>query len=97
MITSTDRDEGVRYRIDRPTFSALMRDLRIPRDDLGAGDKIPHIDLPTTEGGRFTTDSIATDGHPVLLVFGSLTCPATEGAGGGCPTCTARTVTRSGS
>lgn len=83
MTTSSARDEGARYRIDRPTFSDLMSDLRIPSDDLGAGDKIPHIDLPTTEGGQFTTESIATDGRPVLLVFGSLTCPATESAGRG--------------
>ncbi|MDR7159099.1 redoxin domain-containing protein [Arthrobacter sp. BE255] len=78
---STTHDEGARYRIDRPTFSVIMRDMWIPKDDLGPGDKIPHIDLPTTEGGRFSSDSIAADGRPVLLVFGSLTCPATESAG----------------
>jgi hypothetical protein len=57
MTTNTARDEGARYRFDRPTFSVIMRDLWIPRDDLGPGDKIPHIDLPTTEGGRFRAAS----------------------------------------
>ncbi|AEF40655.1 TlpA family protein disulfide reductase [Hoyosella subflava] len=80
---STTLDEGARYRIDRPTFKVIMRDLRIPSNDLGAGDAIPDVDLPTTEGGRFTTDSIAADGRPILLVFGSLTCPVTESAGRG--------------
>ncbi|MDF3139783.1 MULTISPECIES: hypothetical protein [unclassified Streptomyces] len=35
----TTRGEGTRYRIDRPTFADIMRDLRIPRSDLGAGDR----------------------------------------------------------
>ena len=42
-----------------------------------------HIDLPTTDGGRFSSESIAADGRPVLLVFGSLTCPVTQSAGRG--------------
>jgi hypothetical protein len=70
----TTRGEGIRYRIDRPTFAGIMRDLRIPGGDLGAGDRIPHIDLLTTGAGRFSSESTAADGRPVLLVFGSLTC-----------------------
>lgn len=79
----TTRGEGIRYRVDRPTFAGIMRDPRIPRSDLGAGDRIPHFDLPTTDAGRFCSESIAADGRPALLVFGSLTCPATESAGRG--------------
>lgn len=37
----TTRGEGMPYRIDRPTFADIMRDLRIPRSDPGAGDRIP--------------------------------------------------------
>ncbi|MDX2543392.1 hypothetical protein ACOT81_43110 [Streptomyces sp. WI04-05B] len=70
----TTRGEGTRCRIDRPTFADIMCDLRIPRSDLGAGDRIPHIDLPTTDAGRFSSESIAADGRPVLLVLGSPTC-----------------------
>jgi len=76
-------DAGRRYRIDRPTFAVLMRDLRVPRRDLGPGDAIPHLDLPTTDGGRFSNATIAARGRPVMLVFGSLTCPVTESAGAG--------------
>ena len=39
------------------------------------GERLPQIDLPTAEGGRFRT-SEAT-GRPVLLVTGSYTCPMT--------------------
>jgi hypothetical protein len=79
----TTRGEGIRYRVDRPTFAGIMRHLRIPGGDLGAGDRIPRIDLPTTDAGRFSRKSIAADGRPVLLVFASLTCPVTESAGRG--------------
>ncbi|WP_327097535.1 redoxin domain-containing protein [Nocardia vinacea] len=82
-MSTASTTRGARYRFDRPTFSVIMRDLRIPRDDLGVGDPIPRIDLPTIEGGRFSTDSMVADGRPVLLVFGSLTCPVTESAGPG--------------
>ena len=81
--SSTTRRRRSRYRIDRPTVSVLMSDMLIPRGDPGPGDKVPRIDLPTTDGGRFTNESIAADGRPLLLVFGSLTCPITESAGWG--------------
>lgn len=71
------------YRIQRPRLSDLMNDMRIPAGDPGPGDRIPAFDLPTTEGGRFTSDSAGRDGRPVLLVFGSLTCPVTESAAPG--------------
>ncbi len=74
---------GRRYRIDRPTLGILLRDLRIPADHPGPGDKVPVFVLPTTEGGRFSSATIAARGRPVVLAFGSLTCPITEGAGPG--------------
>lgn len=60
-----------------------MRDLWIPADHPGPGDEIPLFDLPTTDGGRFSNATIAARGRPVVLVFGSLTCPVTESAGAG--------------
>jgi hypothetical protein len=41
------------------------------------------MDLPTTEGGRFSNATLAAHGRPVMLVFGSLTCPVTESVGAG--------------
>ena len=78
-----DPSVGRRYRIDRPTLGIVMRDLRIPADHPGPGDRIPAFDLPTTGGGRFSNDTIAARGRPLVLVFGSLTCPITESAGPG--------------
>jgi thiol-disulfide isomerase/thioredoxin len=80
---STEKPASHSYRIDRPTLPILMSDLRIPASDPGPGDRVPPFDLPTTSGGRFTSDSLRQDGRPLLLVFGSLTCPVTESAGPG--------------
>jgi thiol-disulfide isomerase/thioredoxin len=52
------------------------------KDDPGPGDRIPDFDLPTLDGGRFRSADLAETG-PVLLVFGSYTCPVTESAGPG--------------
>lgn len=80
---STTGESTHDYRIARPTLPVLLGDMRIPRSDPGPGDRVPSFVLPTTRGGRFSSDSIAEDGRPVLLVFGSLTCPITESAGPG--------------
>ena len=74
---------GRRYRFDRPTLRTVLADLRIPADHPGPGDKMPSFDLPTTDGRRFNSADVAARGRPLVLVFGSLTCPITESAGPG--------------
>ena len=74
---------GRRYRFDRPTLGTVLADLRIPADHPGPGDTIPSFDLPTTDGRRFTSAEVVARGRPLVLVFGSLTCPITESAGPG--------------
>lgn len=83
-----------RYRIQHPSISDVMRDMRIPASDPGPGDRVPDFDLPTTDSGRFASDQFADDARPVLLVFGSLTCPVTESAGDGLHKLHARYGTR---
>jgi len=80
---STTRTSTDAYRIRRPTLPVLLNDMRIPASDPGPGDQIPGFDLPTTDGGRVTSASLLQDGRPVLLVFGSVTCPVTESAAPG--------------
>jgi hypothetical protein len=74
---------GEPYRIDHPTLRVVLGDLRIPSKDPGPGDVIPAFDLPTTDGGRIDNEELRRGGRPMLLVFGSLTCPVTESAGDG--------------
>lgn len=71
------------YRIDHPTLRMVLSDLRIPRRDPAPGDIVPPFHLPTIDGGRIDNDDLRRDGRPMLLVFGSLTCPVTESAGDG--------------
>lgn len=69
------------YDFDHPRlFPDVLNDLWIRKNDLGPGDDIGTFDLPTTEGGRFRSSDLPTDGRPVLLAFGSRTCPITESA-----------------
>ncbi|MFC8849682.1 MULTISPECIES: TlpA family protein disulfide reductase [unclassified Micromonospora] len=77
--TPTRPDPGTAYRFDRFTVRLLVDDLTFGRDAPGGGDPVPAFDLPTLDGGRFRSDDLGT--RPVLLVFGSRTCPVTESAG----------------
>jgi hypothetical protein len=73
---------GERYRFERLTLPIVMKDLRFEKDDPGPGDRVPEFDLPILGGGRFRSRDIATIG-PVLLIFGSITCPMTDSAAPG--------------
>ncbi|WP_079169615.1 redoxin domain-containing protein [Streptomyces sp. CC77] len=73
----TDR-AGADYRFKRFRTRLLIDDMTFPRNALGPGSPLPEFDLPTLDGGRFT--SRALGGRPVLMVFGSRTCPVTESA-----------------
>ena len=57
----------------------LIDDLTFGGKAPGPGDQIPAFDLPLLDGGRFRSDDLGE--LPVLLVFGSRTCPITESAG----------------
>lgn len=74
-------EEGRRYRFERLSLPLILADMRYKREDPKAGDRVPDFDLPTTTGGRFASDHLGD--RPVLLVFGSLTCPITEASGPG--------------
>ncbi|MGD9620726.1 MAG: peroxiredoxin family protein [Mycolicibacterium sp.] len=71
------------YRFEHPTMSMVLSDMRIPRTDPGPGDMVPEFRVTTTDGATIDNADLRRDGRPTLLVFGSLTCPVTESAGGG--------------
>ncbi|MDY7087715.1 MAG: alkyl hydroperoxide reductase [Actinomycetota bacterium] len=70
---------GEEYRFTRFRTTLLLDDLTFGRDTPGPGDRMPAFDLPTLDGGRFTDAELGP--RPVLMVFGSRTCPVTESAG----------------
>ncbi|KUP91237.1 deiodinase-like protein [Tritonibacter horizontis] len=72
-----------RYAYDRFTTGLILDDLRFRRSDPGPGDPLPAFDLACVgatdeEPGRLRSDMLGP--RPVLLVFGSRTCPVTVSA-----------------
>ncbi|MFI2227302.1 TlpA family protein disulfide reductase [Streptomyces fradiae] len=74
----TDRTAGADYRFERFRTRLLIDDMTFGRDALGPGSPLPEFDLPTLDGGRFASRALGR--RPVLMVFGSRTCPVTESA-----------------
>lgn len=78
--TATPADITARaYRFQRFRTALLIDDLTFGSQAPGPGDKIPAFDLPTLDGGRFSSSDLG--GRPVLLAIGSRTCPITESSG----------------
>ncbi len=72
------------YRYEHPRlYPYVLNDMFISKNELGPGDKVKPFDLPTTDGGHVRSADLKAKGQPVLLVFGSLTCPITEGGAEG--------------
>jgi thiol-disulfide isomerase/thioredoxin len=73
---------GQRYRFERLTLPTVLRDLYFTRDDPGPGNRVPGFDLPTVAGDRVRSSDLPKSG-PMLLIFGSSTCPVTDNAAPG--------------
>jgi thiol-disulfide isomerase/thioredoxin len=80
--TEHTRDGGQQYRFEHLTLPLVLRDLRFNKKDPGPGGRVPEFDLPILGGGRFRSNDLAETG-PVLLIFGSSTCPVTDNAAPG--------------
>ena len=70
------------YRFDRLRLGLVLRDMYFTNTDPGPGEQIVDFDLPTLDGGRFCSQDLS-ETAPVLMVFGSYTCPVTESAAPG--------------
>lgn len=68
-----------RYQYDTFTIRLILEDLVFKANDPKPGNAVPAFDLPLVQGGRFRSADLG--GKPVLMVFGSLTCPVTESSG----------------
>ncbi len=64
------------YRYKRFTTNLLFRDLGFRHGAAAPGDQVPAFELLTTHGERLVNDDVFGD-KPVLIVFGSMTCPMT--------------------
>ncbi len=77
--TQQASDLANEYRYKRFTTGLLFRDLRFAKGAAAPGDSFPSFDLVTTNGDHLTNSSVFGD-KPVLLIFGSMTCPMTASA-----------------
>ena len=75
-------DVGRRYRFKRLALPIVLRDMHYSKGDPGPGDRMPDFDRPTLDGVRFRSSDLEETG-PVLLIFGSYTCPVTDSAAPG--------------
>ena len=67
------------YRYKRFTTRLLFQDLRFGSEAAGPGDLFPSFELLTTNGDRLVNGDVFGD-KPVLVIFGSMTCPMTASA-----------------
>ena len=83
MTKGTDSQQAGRsYRFERLAMRLVLSDMTFERDDPGPGDRVPDFDLAMLGGGRFRSSDLGETG-PVLLIFGSTTCPVTDSAAPG--------------
>lgn len=66
------------YTYDTFTTGLILDDLLFKRSDPGPDDQVPVFDLEMINGARFRSDDLGN--QPVLIVFGSRTCPVTVSA-----------------
>ena len=72
---NTDKE----YRYKNFTMKLLFRDLRFNKSAPKAGDEFPKFDLMTTTGDQIKKSDYISK-KPLLMIFGSLTCPMTASA-----------------
>jgi peroxiredoxin len=71
------------YRFNHPRIRDIIHDMYIRKGEPGPGDKVQPFDMETTDGDPLNSTDVSAKGQPVLLVFGSRTCPVTESAAEG--------------
>lgn len=67
------------YRYRHFTTSLLFRDLRFRKGAAEPGDSLAPFQIVTTNGDNLENPDVFSD-KPVLLIFGSMTCPMTASA-----------------
>ena len=72
------------YRFEHPKLKDVIHDMYVRAAEPGGGDPLPApFDLELVDGDRLRSVELATSGRPLLLVFGSRTCPVTESSTAG--------------
>jgi len=65
-----------KYRYDRVTMGILMSDFAFSKDSAAPGDQFPNFQVASTDGEMIAKEHFLGK-RPLLVVFGSTTCPMT--------------------
>lgn len=79
ITTTTSVSSKDAYAYDTFTTGLIIGDLAFRGSDPGPGDQLPAFDIELLNGSRLTWNTLGK--RPVLIVFGSMTCPVTESSG----------------
>lgn len=71
------------YRFDHPRITDILHDMHIGAGEAAPGDTVGPFTLDTLDGQTLSSEDLGREGRPLLLVFGSRTCPVTESAADG--------------
>lgn len=77
-VPSPSDDAGAGYRFESFRTGLLIDDMWFSSQDPGPGDQVPAFAVDLLDGGTFSDSTLGS--RPVLMVFGSRTCPVTESA-----------------
>lgn len=75
-MTKKDTQAEAGYRYKRLTPKLLFDDFSFDKRSPQPGDKAPEFELQTVDGKTIQSADILS-GRPVLLTFGSMSCPMT--------------------
>jgi len=78
-ISQQAADTTDNYLYKHFTTALLFRDLRFDKQAAGPGDSFPSFEIFTTSGDSLNNRNVFAD-KPVLVIFGSMTCPMTASA-----------------
>lgn len=78
-ISQQAADATDNYLYKHFTTALLFRDLRFAKKSAGPGDPFPSFELFTTSRDSLNNRNVFAD-KPVLVIFGSMTCPMTASA-----------------
>lgn len=82
-MPADSRSAAAFYRYDHPRiYPDILNDMVVRKSDLGPGSFVSLPELALVGGGVLSWPD-ASDNRPLVLIFGSLTCPVTESAAPG--------------
>lgn len=79
QLSSSERSESDSYRFTSLSTSLFIQDLGFSKSDAKPGSVVKNVSIERLDGSPTSLDDVM-DGRPILIVFGSVSCPMTFGS-----------------